>query len=305
MDSKKRAWLLIAVMAALCGGSVWGVIWYRSRPLSTAALLRRMPAADALVVYIDFSELRRAGILRLLSSTAGQDPDYQKFVRKTDFDYTQDLDAALLSFAPAGRYMFLRGRFDWKNLRDYVRESGGDCYNALCNMIGSSPERRISFYPVQSRLMAMAVSREESAVLRLQGAGSGPLPESPNAPIWISIPAATLRSGDALPEGTRMFARTMERADNVTLGFSPEGERLAARLEVRCRNEQDAADISAQLTRATSLLKDMIEREHHQPNPADMSGVLTSGTFRSEGRLVRGYWPIERVFLENMLSGAG
>ena len=54
------------MVTALCGGSVWGVVWYRSRALTPAALLRRMPVRDALVLYIDFSELRRGGILQLL-----------------------------------------------------------------------------------------------------------------------------------------------------------------------------------------------------------------------------------------------
>jgi hypothetical protein len=46
----------------------------------------------------------------------------------------------------------------------------------------------------------------------------------------------------------------------------------------------------------------MIEREHQKPNPVDLSGVLTSGTFRSEGRRVAGTWPIERAFIENLFA---
>jgi len=72
---------------------------------------------------------------------------------------------------------------------------------------------------------------------------------------------------------------------------------------VRCRNSQDADDLVMQLTRTTAMLRQMIEREHHTPNPADLSGVLTSGSFRSEGLRVFGYWPIERRFVENMLGG--
>jgi hypothetical protein len=46
----------------------------------------------------------------------------------------------------------------------------------------------------------------------------------------------------------------------------------------------------------------MIEREHQRPNPADLSGVLTSGTFHSDGSRVVGSWPIEHEFIQNLLA---
>jgi hypothetical protein len=305
VSHKPRAWLIVVGIAAVCGASVWGVAWYRSRSLTTAALLRRMPAENALVAYIDFSELRRGGILQLLDgSKAGEDAEYQSFVRQTQFDYKKDLDAAIVAFAPTGRFLLLKGRFDWKSLRAYVESQNGKCTNAFCRMIGSAPERRISFFPVRSNLMALAVSPDESAALRLESAASGPDPQVPAAPVWLSIPTSMLKSSDSLPAGTRMFARGMERAETVTLAFAPEGQGLAARLDVRCRDDRDAADLASQLTRTTSLLRETMEREHQKPNPADLSGVLTSGAFRNEGRRVLGYWPIEPVFVQNVLGGS-
>jgi hypothetical protein len=161
--------LVVVGIAAICGASVWGVAWYRSRSLTTAALLRRMPAHDAMVAYIDFSQLRRAGILRLLDgSKAGEDPEYQNFVRQTQFDYQEDLDSAMVAFAPTGRFLLVQGRFDWKSLHAYVESQDGTCFNSFCRMTGSTPERRISFFPVRSNLMALAVSPDESAALRLR-----------------------------------------------------------------------------------------------------------------------------------------
>jgi len=291
-------------VAAVCGASVWGVARYRSRSLTTAALLRRMPAEDALVAYIDFSALRRGGILELLDgSKAGEDPEYQSFVRQTQFDYQQDLDAALVAFAPTGRFLLLKGRFDWKRLHAYVESQHGKCLNGFCSMTGSTPERRISFFPVRSDLMALAVSPDGSAALRMQDAVSGPDPQVPAAPVWLSIPTSVLKSGDSLPAGTRVFASGMERAETVTLAFAPEGHGLAARLDVRCRDERDAADLASQLTHTTSLLREAMAGEHRKPNPADLSGVLTAGAFRNEGRRVLGYWPIERAFVQNVLGG--
>jgi len=304
--NRVRAWLLIVPTAVICAAAVWGVAWYRSRTIPPAAMLKRLPSSDALVVYLDFAALRQAGILSMLDNPKiAQEPEYQDFVRKIDFNYKQDLDTAMVAFAPTGRFLLVRGRFDWKSLRSFVESESGRCYNSLCRMQGSTPQRRISFFPLQSNLMALAVSEDDSAALRMQDVASGPEPEVPNAPVWMAVPGAVLKSGEGLPAGTRPFARSMERAESVVLSFVPEGSRLAAKLNVRCRNSQEAAELVTELSHVTTLLRGMIEREHHRPNPADLSGVLTSGSFRADGVRVFGYWPIERAFVENMLGGQG
>ena len=168
MTPKTRAWLVILLISTLCGLTLWGAIAYRSRALSPAAMLKRLPTDDAVVLYIDFSRLRAGGILQLLDgSKVGEDPEYQSFVRSTDFDYKQDLDAAIVAFAPKGRYMLLKGRFDWKSLIAYVHANDGKCNNSFCRLAGSSPEKRISFFPMQSNIMAMAVSDDDVAALRM------------------------------------------------------------------------------------------------------------------------------------------
>jgi hypothetical protein len=283
-----------------------GVAWHRHHISRPAALLRRLPTRDALIVSVDFSALRRAGLLQMLAaSQAGSEPEYQQFVRRTGFDYQRDLDLALVAFTPGAKYFLLRGRFDWPALRGYVAKEGGQCADDLCRMQGSSPERRISFFPIQSDVMALAVSPADSAVLALASADREASIETPAAPLWVSVPPAALHTADGLPTGTRMFARGMETAEGMTLSLDADGRRFAARLDVRCRNAKDSAAIAQQLTTTTTLLREMIEREHKQPNSGDFSGVLTSGAFRSEGPRVLGYWPIERAFLDNLLRGEG
>jgi hypothetical protein len=280
------------------------VAWYRGRALKPAALLTRVPSSDSVVIYVDVAALRRSGVLSILdNSKIAEEPEYQAFVHETDFDYKQDLDAVMLAFAPTGKFLLVRGRFDWKSLRSYAESQSGRCYNALCRMQGSTADRRISFFPVQSDLMALAVSPDDSAALRMQGRSSAPPVDVPQAPVWMLFPGAALRTLNDLPAGTKPFARAMEHADSVTLAFVPEGQRLAAHLNVHCRSAQDATELVSQLSQTTDLLRKMITREHQTPNPADFSGVLTSGTFRSEGTRVVGYWPIERAFVVNMLGG--
>ncbi len=73
--------------------AIGGFVWFRSRRLSTAELLKRMPTIESLVVYIDFDKLRQAGMLELLDgSKAGEDPEYRAFAQKTNFHWEKDLD---------------------------------------------------------------------------------------------------------------------------------------------------------------------------------------------------------------------
>jgi hypothetical protein len=305
VDPKHRARLLIVLVALLCIGAVGGFIWYRGKPLTTAGLLARLPETNAVILSVDIDALRRAGILQLLDgATTSLDPDYQQFVRRVNFDYRQDLDSFLIAFAPNGRYMLVRGRFDWKSLRAYATDEGGKCYVSQCGMAGSVPERRISFAALQRNLMALAVSKDAWAVRSLIGKPERQESEVPDAPIWLSVPGSVMQSGQGLPDGTRMFARAMDRAQKMILSFAPDGSRFAAKLDLRCNNEHDAASIAGDLTHATDLLKQLLEREHQKPSPADLTGVLAYGTFLSRGTRVEGKWPIERELLTNLLAGS-
>jgi hypothetical protein len=61
--------------------------------------------------------------------------------------------------------------------------------------------------------------------------------------------------------------------------------------------------LGEKLTTTTDLLKKMLEREKMTPNPRDLSGVLVAGTFKSEDKRVVGGWPVERGFLETLVTG--
>jgi hypothetical protein len=147
----------------------------------------------------------------------------------------------------------------------------------------------------------LAPPLDDAAVNRLTGWVSGPDPEVPDAPVWLSIPASVLKS-DELPEGTVSFARSVADADRVTLAFGPEGKRLAAKLNVVCRSEANAAKMAQDLTKTTEILRSMIAHAHAKPDPADIAGVLAAGSFQSNGRRVLGYWPIEPIFIETTLG---
>jgi hypothetical protein len=90
----------------------------------------------------------------------------------------------------------------------------------------------------------------------------------------------------------------------VTLSFGPQGGRFEAFLEVTCPTPGDAAFLQLQMQEATELLKSLISRENKKPNPNDLSGVLTAGTFGRSDRQVWGKWPIERGFVQALAGGA-
>jgi len=301
---KPEPWQLILLIAASCGLSIGGIAWYHSTTLTPAAILKRMPSSDALVVGIDFAALRRAGFLQLLAGAkAAEQSEYRSFVYATRFDYISDLDSALLSFPHSGAfYCVAQGRFDWKSLRAYVDREHGKCVNSLCRVIGSTPDRHISFLPLRRDLMAIAVSDDSLAVNQLARPGEGPNPAMPEGLIWLKFPGALLQSAASLPDGMRPFARIVENAPSVTLSLAPEGSGLAAKLDVLCHSEQEAADLASQLTSVTERARIMFTREHQTPNPADFSGVVTSGVFHHEGTRLLGSWPIERAFVQNLLQ---
>lgn len=299
-----RTALLVSAAAAVWAASIAGGAWYGSHRGTAAALLNRLPTTDAVIVFVDFAALRRAGILdRLENSKIAEEAEYREFARQIDFDYQKDLDGAVLAVAPTGRYLLVRGRFNWKRLRRYVESQNGRCDGSLCRMQGSTPERRISFFPVESDLMALAVSPDDSAVLRLSTPSEAREFSAPDAPLWVSIPPPVLQSSESLPAETRTFARTVARAEAVVLSFDAEAGRFAAKLSVRCRSSEDAAELAAELGRLTTTLRQTFASGNQKPNPADLTGVLASGSFRSEGARVLGYWPIERVFVDNLLGG--
>ena len=306
MKLSGRAWAVI-VLLVVAGGGVWLAVYVRSRMVATspAGMLRRLPPENAMVLFVDFDTLRRGGVLKLLASSKTEEPDYQSFVRSTGFDYQKDLDLAAASFSSDGEYFVVKGRFDWQKLRAYAQAQGGSCENRFCRMQGSTPTRRISFLPLQSNLMALAVSTDGSAALRLADASAGMVQalDPPRDPVWLSIPAESLKAPGQLPPGASFFTNALSSADRILLSVGPEGQQLEARLLVTCRSSADAAALAGQLQHATSLVKEMMAHENQKPDAKDLSGVLTAGIFEQSGRRVLGRWPLPTVFLESLTGG--
>lgn len=292
------------MVVALCAAAVAVARWWRvSSPYDAGRLISALPADKATVVYVDTEQLRRSGLLALLAgSKAAEEADYRKFVDETGFDYRTDLDALAASFAENRFYATLRGRFRWKQLTAYAESQGGECHYSVCTMLGSTAERNISFYPLRSDVLALAVANDPRAVSSIVPGGKLQMPAPPD-PFWMLVPAAVFDRLTAFPAGTRAFLSPLAHADKVIFAAGPQGDRLQLRLEVSCASPQAAADLAKQFSSVTGLLKSMIDREHMTPNPRDLSGVLVAGTFEQHGSTVVGTWPVERGFVEALASG--
>jgi hypothetical protein len=263
--------------------------------------LEHLPTADATVANMDFVALRRAGILSLLAAKPdSEELEYLSFIHETGFDYQKDLDHLTAAFMPDATYFIAQGRFDWARLENFAKSSGGGCYERLCHLPGSAPERRISFLPLRPNIMALAVSTDDLAAARLREPKPASKMQIPGDPVWVSIPASALKRTASVLPAVRLFAATVAGADRVilTLGPNPDGD-YAARLEALCNSAQVAQTIAAQLTKVTSALKNA---EGKKPQD-DLAGVLLTGTFQQSNQKVFGYWPIRKGLLQNLAGG--
>jgi hypothetical protein len=111
-----------------------------------------------------------------------------------------------------------------------------------------------------------------------------------------------LRSADNLPSGTRLFARAFQNSDRVQFTLGPREERFELAVDVTCKDAEEAVRLRSELEGLTLMLQKLISREKQTPNPSDLSGILTSGSFQRVNQHVMGHWPITRAFLESLGS---
>ena len=296
--------LIVLLVVAICTGLVFGLAyWKLSRSASPGGLLAHLPAEEGVILAIDFAALRQIGLLEALaSSSVAQEPEYRSFLTETGFDYNQDLDYAVAWFHGETTCVLLRGRFDWGRLKAYAVSQGGTCRSAFCRLQGSTPNRKISFFPLSTDVMALAVSPDEWAANGL----ARDVPQRrgmaiPPQPVWLLLPASRLRSAESLPAGTRLFAKAMEGTDKVVLSLAGR-EELEIQLEATCHSAREASVLAFQLDGVTRLLREMIAKEGREPNPRDFSGVLAAGSFNATDQRVLGRWPVGREFLQSILE---
>jgi len=97
LPSQKRK-LRIALVVVVVAAAIAGVVFLRKRSAPQAA--RLLPEADA-VLYVNLRLMRLETIFRHTSPVA-HDPDYERFVQATGFQFERDLDQAALAMHASG-----------------------------------------------------------------------------------------------------------------------------------------------------------------------------------------------------------
>lgn len=290
---------ILATAAVLIAAIVW-FNFRRSNSLSTQLdLLARLPNEPAAVLSADFATLRRGGLLNARSLPL--EPEYKSFLDGTGFDYHRDLDLVVASFSRSGNFFVARGRFDWAKLRKYAVQQGGSCYDELCRVQGSTPERRISFLPLSDNVIAVAVSTDDLAATRLRKTNSALTSKIPTNPVWMSIPGQSLSQPGALPEGIRVALSGLLETDRVLLTAGPGPRGIEAHLETTCRSLDAARTLESQLRSSAAILKDAIAG--NKTNDQTLATVLSAGSFDRDAKKVTGTWRIDRSVIEGLTDG--
>jgi len=303
---RHRGWVLIAGLVGIAVVGTVIALRVSAPKLSGRAMAEYMPERDAAVLFVDVASIRSSGILeKLAGSTVAEEPEYKAFLQQTGFDYKRDLDRLMASLAPGEgpltHYFLLEGRFDWDKLKRYATSQGGACHGDICSVKGSTSGRIVSFYPVSSKLMALASSPNDQAARDVRKiSASARAYEVPEKPLWLYVPRSTLQKQTGLPSGTRLFTRALEPAKSVMFSLGSQTGKFLLQMDVTCVTTEDAVVMKNQLEGLTQLLQKFIARERQTPNATDLSGILTSGTFERSSEHVIGRWPIDKAVFESV-----
>jgi len=297
---------IAAVLVALCamGAAGWfGFDWYRHRFVRTNAdLIQLLPPGDLTTFYVDVAALRQGGLLRLFGGiTPASENDYREFIAHTHFDYTRDMDALAGGFDSDQIFFLIRGRFDWDELRRFAVTHGGTCDDDACRAPGTKPNRWINFIRIQPDTVALAIGPSPTAADLMRPPGRRLQDSPPGDPVWVSVSPTLIKDPTSLPGPLRIFALSLQPAASVLLSAGKaehSNEAFTVQLEAAFPNAPSADTTCKQLQIQTRMLKLELARENRQPSPADLTGLLTAGTFQVGNTHVFGTWPVRKELLK-------
>ncbi len=270
-----RRLLFLLGVAAAVALLLFGIDRYRHRFVRhNTDLVHLLPPGNLTIVYADISLLRRADLLGILANIkVAPDKQYNDFIQTTGFDYTRDLDAVILAADAGQTYLLGRGRFNWDKLKTFAFAHQGTCANDACRVPATTPGRWVNFITVQSDVLAVAISGNQSAADNLRPPGRRLQEEIPDAPVWAKLSPALLNRPELLPLPLRMFAISLQSADAVTVSAQPSS------LQVKATFANPTAADSARY---------------------QLGRLQTSGSFLISGNTLVGTWPIQPEMLKSL-----
>ena len=307
MRARLKPALFFALVALLVAALTFSLDrWRHKTHISDPQLLALVPAQNATIFFADLAALRAAGLAKALAGVIPADEhDYGAFVRQTGFDYTRDVDSMAASVGPRELFFAARGRFEWDRLREYAESHGGQCERNVCQAPTSKVGRWASFRRIEDDVIGLAVSGDPQAIRRMQLSepGDAATPVS-SEPAWVQISPAVLKDPAGLPAPLRMFLLSLQGAQSVVVsaGGADSGSNAALmiRLNAAFLNNNAAQATSKQLQLETRMLQLALLRAHDSPSAADLTGVMTAGTFQASRGHVYGTWPVSAELLKNL-----
>ena len=274
------------------------------------SLLSALPSAGTTLVFADVVALRGNGLMDLLAGpqTTGspsiEEPDYQRFVTETGFNYRADLDAVAAVFLGPRTYLTVRGRFRWKQLEAYATSQGGECHSGICSLAGSTAERNISFSMMKPDVLALAVAPEREAVTAIRWNGAQSTTVLPKEPIWLSVPAASLFQSSSPVKQMMMgeLKRVLSGTETLLIAAGPDGNQAVLRLEIVCDSANSAAKLAQSLARTAIALRPVVSSVVQEPG--DLAGLFAAGIFEQHAAVVTARWPLPNKLLRALAAGS-
>jgi len=227
--------------------------------------LALMPTDASAVLFVDFSELRRAPFIAQLYAWAPKpqaDADYAQFLNETGFDYERDLDRAAIAVDKRGPdsawFAILDGRFDRQKLSDYALKDGSsvkESGQAIFSVPVAGTAKGISFAFLKNDRIALT---SDSNLVTFLDARKRPEDASEwrarfervaGSPVF-----AVIRQDAAL--GTALAAQApgslrspqlstlLDQLQWITLAGKPENDRLRVVAEGECTAEATARQLA-------------------------------------------------------------
>lgn len=326
---RRRVILALATLLAVGAFLVLHFGQRRAAPPAAAVpeLFLLAPSDADSLVYVDLAALGRSPFLAQLLAFApspAEDPDYREFVAATGFDYSRDLDRALIVTRPPpsapSTIAIADGRFDREKMAAYSLRSGKlEKQNGAEVYVVSSgqPAKTVSFTFLASGRILLANARllGPSALRPAQNLP----PDQHERLVRVAGSALiVLARVDASQENFSVFgfrSRDLKRALRdvrwMSLGARPDGDHLRVALEAECASADAARELArtAETLRllARVVLADARTRRQMSPQAAALAeAVLRNGEFiHSEQRVLLRFELAADAFAAPAASEAG
>ncbi|MGH9593394.1 MAG: hypothetical protein ACRD5L_09910 [Bryobacteraceae bacterium] len=276
-----KRFILYLFLGLLVAAAAYGGYRYFLRRAPSAGtegpappLLSVMPPAPPYLIYADVDALRASSFLQGLIATVpapATDPDYQRFIRETGFDYQRDLHRVGVAIFPASPQPIVvtaaDGDFDQQKIQAYALRTGAQ---------QQSDGRTVYVIPSDTAGRSVFLTFLNAHRIELISAATGTKPDFTGRSFASAPASANGGSGAAdmsvrvnRVAGSALFAvaRTDSwpenmnfgsiRADQVrnlmgsitwlTLAAVPEGGNLRVALEGECKTAGDARELSLTL----------------------------------------------------------